>query len=122
MKIKVTNLFPAVARISFPDADKPGVVKKIEFTCRFEALSNEPGIRDEMQRLQKEQGLYAFLDKVLKAVEFKQQGDPIEFEDANGEPLTQLEGVKQSAIFGAGAALAYWDVINRDTDAKNSKR
>ena len=120
MKVRVTNLFPAVAHASLPDETKPNVFRQIEFLCRFEAQSNEPEARAEMERMQKEKGLYAFLDKLLKEVEFKDKD--IEFEDANGQPITPLEGVKQSAIFGAGASLAYWSVINRDVEAKNSKR
>lgn len=120
MKFSVVQTFAALARASMPDAEKPGVFRPLEFTCRFKSRSNEPSQRDELHRKQKEDGVYAFLDEVLEGVTFKQEG--LEFEDVDGSALEPIEWVKRHQIAGAAASLAFWDVVNRDVEAKNSKR
>lgn len=120
MKFSVSQTFPAVVRASIPDAEKPGVFRRVEFTARFRSQSNEPERRDELHRKQHEDGLYALLGEVMESVEFKQSG--LEFEDLDGSPLEPIEWVKRNQFAGGAASLAFWDVINRDVEAKNSKR
>lgn len=119
MKLTVTQTFAALARASIPNPDKPGVFQPVEFTCRFRSQSNEPTRRAELQRKQKEDGLHAFLSDVLDSVEFKGE---VEFEDETGQACTAIEWVKRNQFGGAAASLAFWDVVNRDVEAKNSKR
>jgi hypothetical protein len=118
--ISTTRLFPAIAVASLADQEKVGVFRQIKFTCRFELQSNEPTSHDEQDRIVREQGLFGVLDKRLKSVEFENKS--LSFVDGNGEPLDPLEFVKQDAVFGAAANIAYWNVVNKDVEAKNSKK
>jgi hypothetical protein len=118
--ISTTRLFPALAVASLADEEKVGVFRQIKFTCRFELQSNEPTSFDEQDRLVRERGLFGILDQRLKSVEFENK--TLKFQGANGEDLEPLEFVKQDAVFGAAANIAYWNVVNKDVEAKNSKK
>ncbi len=120
MKFSVSQTFLALAIASIPDPEKVNTFKRLEFTCRFKSGENSPEAVDEAKRLQREQGNFGFLDQHLESVTFKIAD--IEFVDADGQAIEPIEWVKRNKNAGSAASLAYWDVINKDVDAKNSKR
>jgi hypothetical protein len=120
MKFSLVPTFPAVAHMSWPDESKPGVVRKFAFDCRFKAVSNDPAAREELERKQNEEGgVYGLLEQVLVSVKLPDTIEPVDEDD---QPMEALDWVKRNAIAGSAAAVAFWDVINRDVEAKNSKR
>ena len=120
MKMTVSQTFLVMAIASIPDPEKINTFKRLEFTCRFKTGTNDPIELSSVKTLQREEGNYGFLGKLLVSVEFKNKD--IEFEDEDGEAMEPLEWVKRNKIAGSAASLAYWDVINKDIDTKNSKR
>jgi hypothetical protein len=119
MKFSVTPTFPSMAQMSWPDADKPDVFRRYDIECRFKAGSNDPEAKAEMERKQLENGTYAFLNEVLVSVQLPATIEPV---DDNDAPMDPLEWVKTNPLAGGAAIVAYWNVINRDLEAKNSKR
>ena len=119
MRYTVVQTFKTKAVASMPDPEKPSVFRKLEFTCEFQSHSNDPTVRDELQKRQREDGAFAFLDSQLKGVQFVGEH---EFEDVDGSLIEPLDFVKKNQICASAAILAFWDVINRDVEAKNSKK
>lgn len=119
MKFSIVPTFSAKATMSWPSEEDPGQFRRFDFDCRFKAIENSPEARAELQRKQDEDGIYAFLDEVLSSVKLPEIIEPVDEHDAAMDPL---EWVKRNAFAGAAASIAFWDVVNRDLEAKNSKR
>ena len=118
MRFSVTPTFAAKARMSWPSEDTANGFKPVEFDCRFKAIENDPAKHQALKKKQSDEGPIAFLNEVLIDVKFR-DGD--EFADDEGNALTAIEFVKRNKIAAGAASIAFWDVINRDIEAKNSK-
>jgi hypothetical protein len=118
-KFSVISYFTAHAKASMPDPEKPNSFRPLEFDCKFKTSSNDPDSRESLRKKEREDGPYAFLDSQLLEVKYKGE---FEFTDEDGSPLTDIEFTKRNQITCTAAILAFWDVVGRDVEAKNSKR
>jgi hypothetical protein len=119
MKLSVVATFAENVNFSMPDPERPGVCRVVKFKARYRTVDASAEGKAKLEKIQEEEGLYGFLDKVLDSVEFD---EGIEFEGANGETIAGLEFVKSSQLAQGPAAMKFWEVINKDVEAKNSKR
>ncbi len=118
-KISVVQEFAAKWRSHLPAADKPGVFRPLEFTAQFRLFPQTESMQTQLRRIQDDRGNHGFLDHVMTRVVDMPAG--FEFEDADSNPMSAEDGVKQHLIIGADAVLAFWDVVNKGVEEKNLK-
>jgi hypothetical protein len=95
------------------------VFRTYEFPTKYRTYPSTQEKRDELQKLQDERGLNAFLDEVVVSVDAPKDVDLVDEDDA---PLTATEWAKRHMIVQGDLATNFWEVINKGVIEKNSKR
>ena len=116
MKLTKTNNFTTDVRFSVP-GESPGTWRNAEFKAVYRTLPNDE--LDELRREQDDKGaIPGLLDRVLVDV----LGVETDEKKPDGTTYTPLEIVKVNQLAAQATILAFWDAVNRDVEAKNSKR
>ncbi|MDC8012941.1 hypothetical protein [Tahibacter soli] len=116
MKLKKSNNFTVDVKYSEPGS-APGTWRNVEFKAEFKTVPGDE--QDALKRDQEERGvIVGLLDRVLVDV-FGVETD--ERKD-DGTPYTPVEIVKVNQLASQACVLTFWDNVNRDVEAKNSKR
>lgn len=116
MKLQIINSFSLDVKFRQPGESKNSW--RIEtIVAKFRTLAD-----DDLEALRDEQenglAVRALLDRVLIDV----SGAETDEKKEDGTPYTPLEVAKQNAFSSPAIASAYWDAVNQDIAAKNSKR
>ncbi len=116
MELRPTSQFTIEVSFTLP-GNGVNVWKPSQFQAVYKTLPQDQ--IDKLREEQEEKGnIKGLLDLVLVDVLDVQ---PVG-EKEDGTPYTAVEMVKINQFAANAAVLAYWDAINRDVNAKNSKR
>lgn len=119
--LKLTQTFAKAFTSQMPDEEKDNVFRAFQFRGKFKLYPQTEEVRLELENVQKEKGLAGFLDKVLVDVEIIQPIDT-KFENEDGSAMQIIDFVKLSPICQQDATLAFWEVVNKGAEEKNSKK
>lgn len=108
--------------IQFPDPEKDNQFRKYEFEGKFKMFPSTEDMRTELERMQKEKGMRGFLDEVMLDVKLIRPTEGLEFVDDNDEEMPLMEWIKTNIIAQQDATMAFWEVINKSVEEKNSRK
>lgn len=104
-----------------PDEEKDNVFRKYEFLGRFKLYPQTPETRAELKKVQEDEGLCGFLEKVMTDCSVVSPSDT-KLNGEDGAEMTCMEWVKQHVICQQDATMAFWEVVNKGAEEKNSKK
>lgn len=116
MKLNRRNDFDADINFSLP-GDGVNTWKPVSFKASFRSLPN-----DELEALREQQEEVGHIPGLLERVLIDVQGVETDEVKKDGTPYTPREMVICNQFAANAATMAFWEAVNRDIRAKNSKK
>lgn len=104
------------------DPEKNNIWKTLEFEGKFKTFPQNDDMRTELERIQKEKGLHGFLDHVMVDCKLLKPTEGIELTNELDEEISVIDWVKSDITVQQDAVFAFWEVVNKGVEEKNSRK